>query len=163
MSAYIFFNYAALVKVHGSTYSLHDLEKKTKTRSVRNGQGFSTVIKTNEIKVSPKTYWNISSYCGVFQHYDVNCFLCGWFGSEHDTCNCKEHFTVEEHIENIPLVRRNFMLSDVRNNKPELLEKAERLTPEQIDSVLFTDHKDGYRQLHLDVVNQIIKLYEKVS
>jgi len=148
---YFLYDDYVLVKLNDKEYPLTDIFKKTKTRTLTNENGFKLRIKTNEIRISPKTYHNIGIYDAQFEDYDMNCYLCGFYGGSRDKCKCKTSFTIEEHKVNLYKARRRYIKSIFSNNfknSKNLKSKIKLLSNVQVDELLFTERK-GIRVLKI--------------
>jgi hypothetical protein len=135
----------ALVKINGHEYPHWNILNKTKT--IKNNQGFSFKEKFENIKVSPRTYWDVNSWNNHFESSDTHCWLCDYHGSTDYDCNCPPFFTIEEHKENLQKVRKNFLLAYCKKHLPEKVEQVEKLTPEQIYNIICESNKDGVKQI----------------
>lgn len=127
--------------------TLWDLSKKSKTRTL-NFEGFTKVVKTENIKISPTTYWRINGYDAQFEGRDANCWLCDWYGMDYDTCKCKkEGFTIKEHKENIGKARKNYLITVLKNYFEPYVKQAETIPYEKIEKILYRNNK-GIRVLN---------------
>lgn len=143
----IHYNDVGKVIEEGNSFTLWNLSKKSKTRTLNFG-GFTKSIKTENIKISPTTYWSINGYDAQFEGRDANCWLCGWYGMDYGTCKCKkEGFSVEEHKENIGKARKNYLIAVLKNYFKPYVKQAKAIPYEKIDTILYRNDK-GTRVLN---------------
>lgn len=150
--SYPLYDYSGLVLVNGGEYELNDLQKKCKTRSVRNSDGFTIRIEVSKIRISRRTNWRKSNYCRMFEDYDSNCFLCGYYGLWHSVCKCPESFSIEEQIAQVPRIRRNIVIwhqtkTASKEETQRIREEVELWSDQEVNDYLFTDEPDGCRVL----------------
>jgi len=149
---YIHYDDYGLVIINNNNYRLSNLSKNTKTRTIKNNDGFSIKIKRDELRISPKTYWNINThYDQQFEGYDASCWLCGWNGMDYDSCKCKKSFSIEEHQGNLIKARTRFFKSVMRNCFKEIkLKTLNSLEINFIQKVMYGVGKYGERILLID-------------
>lgn len=148
---YFHYDNYGLVDYCGKTYRLSQLDKDSKTRTLNAGDGFTAVIQTEDIRISPITYWNVGNWDAQFQQNDANCYLCGWYGGTGGSCKCKKNFTVEEHSVNVLIARKNFLLTVLKNYFPKLVKEVKGMSDEEIHSILYERSKEGNRILKMDL------------
>jgi hypothetical protein len=143
------YDFAGLVRTREGNLPLYNLDRQYKTRTVKNHNGFSMVIKSEDIVIAPETYWSISSrYCQMNEGHDANCYLCGWYGMDYGTCKCKKSgFTVDEHINhNVFKARRKYLITIIDNYFPEIKKSIAELSDWDIGQILYdNDPVYGYR------------------
>ncbi len=120
------------------TYEVSGLVKVTKTKTI-NYSGFKRTVKYDDVKISPRTYWNIGNYDRQFEGRDANCYLCGSYHIDYSKCKCKSYFTIQEHFLNVPKAKRGY-LEDVCYNSEKLkqyLPAIKLLSDQQIEETLY--------------------------
>lgn len=139
---------AANIILNGNVYLLFDVNKKTKTRTITRN-GWSKRIFTQNIKISPTTYWTRGNYDIQFEGYSFYCYLCNYTGTTPSECKCKKHFTLEEHNENVRQARKNYLLQVVGNLFPDMLPIINYMTPtpDLVDMLLYKINKNGKKEL----------------
>lgn len=109
----------AYVTVDGKEYNLNNIHKQTKTRSIRNNDGFYLTVKRENLRFARSNFWSTSHYYDhQFESYDMECYLCGSNSNINIGCNCPEEgFTYEEYLENCKKALINY------HNKTKIKQK----------------------------------------
>lgn len=148
---YPLYDFAGLVIVNNKEYKLNDLLLKAKTRTIRNEEGFTFKIKVENIRISPRSNWRKHFYCQMFNDYEATCFLCGKATLWNDKCNCPKSFSVDEYINNIPIVRRNIVKWHLlRLNNVTELNNVDSWSDQEINNYLFED-KPNERVIKINI------------
>jgi hypothetical protein len=129
-------------------FFLSNLNKKCKTRSVT-VDGWKMTIQSKDIKICPSTYWRTGRYDHQFEGYDFSCYLCGHNGTTPYPCKCKQYFTVEEHMENVKIARKNYLFAVVKSYFQESLSDVQKLcsSEEIVNKLLYKKGRYGEKIL----------------
>lgn len=147
MEAFHYDDYAEII-VKNQIVSLSNLSKQSKTRTIYKN-GWSIRINTKDIKIHPSTYQRIGRYDHQFDGYDFFCYLCLYAGTTPSKCKCKNEFTVEEHLENIKISRKNYLISVIQSSFANIYPFIENieLNNELVNKILYKKGKYGERLL----------------
>jgi len=156
------------IELDNNLYTKYVFPKENqKTITISNGL-FKATIKVKDIKINPKSYWEIGGYDHQFGGRDANCWLCGWYGMDYDECKCKNYYTLEEHKENVKIARRNYLKTLFKNYFKDKVKLINELSDEQINNLLFDD-SNNIRKIRLhfpspyDYNNEIKKMSEYLN
>ena len=148
MNITLIFDECYIIEIFNETFTKYGFPKPGQ-KTITVGHAFKAKINVQDIRVSPKTYWNIGNYDAQFEGRDANCWLCNWYGMDYDKCKCKENFTLEEHKENLKIARRNYLTTLFKNYFPKYSKFVKEFSDEVINDLLFDD-SNGVRRLKLN-------------